>query len=186
MRFISKSAKFSLQIRPQIVEAYAAGMSKVTQPPLYADFQVGRLTDEEYQFALTQFSFEGGFQNQDEVTMIDPRYRLSLFDSDEEAERLGWTADEKEWVEQKLIQHSMTFTDVVRMPEKVIPPPWPNYDEYKAPADALVRKLVDEGYDLDEVLAYERANQNRQPVIDGIQQALDEIYEGEVVEEVVG
>jgi hypothetical protein len=186
VRFISKSAKFSLQVRPMVVEAFASGVQRIAQEPIYVDFQLHRLRPEEREFALTQFYFEGNFQEQDEVTMTAPDHRLSLFDTDEAARDRGWTADEKAHVEEMLLSHSTRFTDIVAVPVKVLLPPWPNYDEYHAPPEALLRKLVDEGYDLEEVLAYERVNQDREPIIEVLEQALAEINEGEVVEEVIG
>lgn len=186
MRVISKSAKYSLQVRPMRVENYASGASRIAEEPIYLDFETGRLTPEEREYALSQFAFEGGFQEMDEVTMVDPTYRLSLFDTDEAAENRGWTADEKAHVEEKLVHHASNFTDLIIVPAKQYEPPWPRFDEYTGTPTALLRRLVDDGYDLEEVLEYERHAQNRQPIVDALEQALAEINEGEVVEEVIG
>lgn len=182
MRFISKSAKFMLQVRPEIIEAYATGTKRVIQEAIVCDFQVVGLSQDELEFAKATFDFDGGFQNLDEVTMTDPVYRLSTFDTDEAAINRGWTEAEKAHVEAMLTDHSERFTDIIRVPVKQLPPPWPRYDEFRSGPAPLVRKLIDEGYDLAEVYAYEQSSQNRQPVLDAIEAAMAE----NVVEEVVG
>lgn len=186
MRAISKSAKFQLQVRPLRTEAYASGAMRTVEESIYLDFQQGDLRDDEVEFAISQFAFEGGFQNLDEVTMLNPLYRLSSFDTDEAAEARGWTADEKLDVEEKLRRHAELYSDIIIVPEKQYSPPWPRYDEFSGTPERLLQRLVEDGHDLEEVLEYERHHQNRQPVLDVLEQALVEINEGEVVEEVIG
>jgi hypothetical protein len=42
-----------------------------------------------------------------------------------------------------------------------LPAPYPGYDKFKGGAKALAEKLVEDGYDLDAAVAYERENKNR-------------------------
>lgn len=184
MRFISKSAKFALQIRRQIIESYATGQQRVTQEPIYCSFQTGLLSQEERDLAVRYFAFEGQMQELDEVTPLSPDYRLSLYDTDVAARDGDWDAELKAHVEAKLIDHCERFTDVMVVPVKVFAPPWPRYDEYAGTPAALIRKLGDEGYSITDVLAYERVNQNRAPIVDALERAAMEIEDAEM--EIVG
>ena len=55
---------------------------------------------------------------------------------------------------------------------RFVDPPWPNYDTFKGSIPALMRKLVEEGHDLKEVLAYEHAVQGRGKVVQAIEELL--------------
>ena len=39
MRFVSRYGRLTIELRPMIQEAYATGMAKVIQTPIYARFQ---------------------------------------------------------------------------------------------------------------------------------------------------
>jgi hypothetical protein len=165
MRFISRYGRFRMQARPQIAEAYATGMTKVIQEALYADFTPGGMTLEERTYAIQYWGgkFNGSMQEQDEVTTVEPDYRLGVFDSLAAQQENGWSDEEREFVEDTLLRQQTN--DVITIPEAQHVPPWPNYDQYSGTAKALVRKLVDEGHDLVETLAFERQHQNRPEVV---------------------
>ena len=184
MRFISKFGKYGTVIRRDLVEYYASGASKVVQTPINAMFQEGQLLPHERELALTRFSFNGSYQEIDEVTTVAPDYRIGIFDSIQAQMDHGWSNDERKLVEDALVTNAELFpNDLMLVPETVIPPPWPRYDSFEGSLDKLIAKITDDGYVLADVLAYERANQNRENVID----ALEQMAEDEaVVEEVVG
>ena len=69
------------------------------------------------------------------------------------------------------------------VPETVIPPPWPRYDSFEGSLDKLIAKITDDGYAISDVLAYERTNQNRENVVDALEQMIEDET---VVEEVLG
>jgi len=172
MRFVSKYGRFGLQIQAQIEEAYASGLTRITQRGLYAMFDPVGLRPDERELAITTWSFNGLGQLEDEATTITPDHRIGRFDTEEAAEREGWDVDERVLVEQTLMQYCLTSLDVMLVAEATVPPPWPNYDIYAGGTKALVRKLIDEGYQLEDVLAYERTHQQRDDVILALEELL--------------
>jgi hypothetical protein len=51
------------------------------------------------------------------------------------------------------------------MVEAEAPAPWPAYHEFKGSPAQLAKKVADDGYDPNEVLAYEMAHDNRDDVV---------------------
>ena len=173
MRFISQYGRYGVQLRPMIQEAYATGMAKVIQEPLYAFFHPYEITNEERDLALrTWGDWPGSYQQLDEVTLVAPDHRIGLFDSYKAQADYGWSEEEREYVEQQLIEYANRWVDIVQVPPTFIEPPWPNYAEFKGTAAALARKLVEEGHDLEQVLAYEEQTQNRPKVVEAINELL--------------
>jgi hypothetical protein len=165
------------------VESYATGTTRVIQEPVYAYFRVGLLEPQERELALSRWTFNGTFQELDEATTVQPDYRIGVFDSRMAQQEYGWSDEVREHVEQVLTEHAARWTDIIVVPRTMVPPPWPLYDDYRGGTSALVRKLVDEGHDLTQVLAYERAMQHRDTVIAALEAALNETP---VEEEVLG
>lgn len=182
-RFVSKYGRFGVQLRPLIQEAYATGMAKIVQEPIYAFFHPMKLLPHERELAIATWSFNGSYQEQDEVTIVPPDYRIGLFDSEEGQAEYGWSDDVRIWVEEQLTDLAFRFGDMAVVPLASLAPPWPRYDEYRGSPAALVRKLIDEGHRLEDVLTYEMQVQKRQPIIDAIEQAFaeDEALQEEVV-----
>ena len=108
---------------------------------------------------------------EDEVTPIDPINRLSVYDTDFNADQLGWNPELKKRVEDSLL--SRQGIDFILAEAPVVPPPWPNYDRLvtghgrsiEIVARKIVERVEEDGYDVDLVIAYERANANRDEVI---------------------
>lgn len=183
MRFISKYGRFGIQFRPEVAEAYATGMSKVIQAGLYAFFTPDQLTYDERELALSTWGqWNGGYQQLDEATMVPPDYRIGLFDSHQAQATYGWTDAERVYVEEQLVAYANRYEDVIAVPVTFIEPPWPKYDEFKGTAAALVRKLVEEGHDLENVLVYEAAVQNRPKVIEALNEYLSDPEAREALE----
>src|SRR5215831_18752314 len=176
MRFLSKYGRFGLQIRPQISEPYASGMVRVTQYQVAAIFEPQGLSNEERALAFQSFWFNGSLQEQDEVTTVQPDYRIGVFDTRQAQLANDWTDDVREEVERALLSHADRFGDIIAVPEVRLTPPWPRYDEYAGSPSQLARKLVDEGYDLQAVLDYERQNQDREKVVAAIEAAIEDGY----------
>jgi len=168
VRFLSKYGRFGIQFRRMIVEAYATGLTQVVQEPIYLIFREGLMTADERTLALATWTFEGFYQEQDEVTIVAPDYRIGVFDT-EIAQRDGaWSDELRIEVENFLISYSERRPDVIVVPLITVPPPWPRYDDYTGTTAALMRKLTDEGHDLEGVLAYERQSQNRPEVLEAL------------------
>jgi len=181
MRFISKWGRFGVCVRPQIEEAYAVGMAKTIQEPVYAMFHPGVLTAAERELAITHWAFNGFYQEQDQVTIVPPDYRLGGFDSLEAQIQNNWSDEIRQLVDDTLTDHAARFDDILAIPEIRFAPPWPRYDEYAGSSTALLRKLLDEGHDLQATLDYERQNQNRPKVIEELERGLVEPAQEEVV-----
>jgi len=172
MRFISRTGRPSINVRREIVENYATGASRTVQTGLIANFNIGLLRPEERELALARWSFNGLYQEQDEVTSVAPDYRIGLFDSEEAQLTSGWSDEDRELVEETLVDHASKYDEIMVVPRVMIPPPWPRYDDYAGSPRDLVHRLVEDGHDLDAVLTYERATQDRDEVVEGIEALL--------------
>lgn len=169
MRFVSRWGRFSIVLRPMIQEAYATGMAKVIQEPIYARFSPDILNHLDRETAMkTWSSWNGGYQELDEVTMVPPDYRIGVFDTDTAAMQYGWDEDTKAWIDEQLVEYSVKYEDIAIVPKTLIDPPWPNYDSFKGSVPALMRKLVEEGHDLAKIKEYEEAVQGRGKIIEAI------------------
>jgi len=171
-RFASKYAPFSVTIQHDIAEHYATGQSRVIQQMVIADFRPGGLEPFEREFVLNHWSFQGLFQNLDEVTPVPPDHRIGLFDSVQQALEKAWPDEIRELAEKKLLKEQV-YDTYIALPATAVPPPWPNYDDYKGTVGQLLKKLEDDGHDLRLVLEYERAAQQRQALIDALQAKVD-------------
>jgi len=171
MRVISKHGRTRTLCRPGQHEAYANGVVRTIERELVAEFEPWLLTPPERELAIAEWAFNGLYQEQDEVTTVQPDYRIGLFDSEAAQDRHGWTDEEREVVEQKLVR------EAERDPSYLVvgsftAPPWPRYDEFRGTPGQLVRRLVEDGHDLDAVLAYEREHQNRPKIAEEIEKAI--------------
>ena len=186
MRFISKYGRFGVQIRAFVGYALPTGGTNIIQEPVYAFFHPNKLTPLERELAVTHWTWNGFYQEQDEVTIVPPDYRIGLFDSEEAALENGWDNDLKLEVEQTLSDLADAYNDILVV-RSTVPAPWPRYDEFRGTPQALVRRLVEDGHDLDAVLTYEREHQNRPKTIEEISKAISEgVVELEAEEEVIG
>jgi len=165
MRFISKFGLFGVQVRPMIQEAYATGMAKVIQEPLYANFKPGLMTPEERELAINHWTFNGFYQLEDEVSILPPDYRVGVFDSLQAQIDNSWSDEDRLEVERALLANASLTNNLFAVPVTLVAPPWPRYDEFSGTTEELLRRLVDDGHNLADVLTYERANQDRFDVI---------------------
>jgi len=184
MRCISKFAKYALQVRPQVVEAYATGATKIVQEQLVARFSLNAVQGEERALARQHFAFNGFYQEEDLVTIVEPDYRISAFDSIEAQAQEGWSDEEREWVERALVREAEIHPqDLLVVAVKRALAPWPTYDEFKGTATQLCKKIEEDGYEFASVLDYERENQNRAEVIAKLELACDLTDDGLRIEE---
>lgn len=167
MRFVSKFQKFNIKIRPHIETVYANGVRQVEQQGLVAQFLPGDVTDWEVKAAYDTFKFNGMPTEEDEVTPIDPLYRLSSFDTSSISD-----PEERKLYETVLQNSFSNGVDYIYVPKPAVAPPWPAYDTFKGTPEKLVERLVEDGHSLHAVLEYERDHQNREKVIFAIEQAI--------------
>ena len=174
MRFLSKYGKYIVSIQPQINESYATGHTKTIQRAIYATFSLDGVTGDDRALAREHFSFNGFYQEEDLVTIVDPSYRISCFDSLLAQQREGWSNDERIMVENTLIAKAQQFPDDVLVIEEIrLSPPWPTYDAFAGTQAELIAKLHEDGFDLAEVLAYELQEQKREEVIAALEAELE-------------
>jgi len=190
MRFISRFGRYGTMVRRDLTEYYASGVSKVIQTPLVAQFHEGHLLPAERELAVAHWSFNGSYQERDEVTTVAPDYRIGAFDTIQAQIDNQWSDEERRMVEEELQELAADYpNDLMAVPEVKLSPPWPRYDEFEGSLVDLMQKLVDDGYQLEEVLAYERQSQDRVEVIEALEQMIeDERSPGpaELAEEIVG
>lgn len=173
MRFVARYGRFGIQLRPHIAEAYATGMAKTIQEPIYANFSPDILGPVDREVAMATWGeWPGSYQEMDEVTAVPPDYRIGVFDTDLETFAQAWDVETKLWVEEQLVDYATRYNYIAIVPKTLVAPPWPNYDAFKGSVPALMRKLVDEGHDLNEVLAYEHAVQGRGKITQAIEELL--------------
>lgn len=174
MRYLSRFGQFAVQVRPEMREAFASGVVRVTQEQVIAKFEPGICQAEERDLAIKRWSFNGSLQEMDEVTTIQPDHRIGLFDSAIAQSDNQWSDELRQEVERLLNDHAERFDDVLVVPHHGPEPPWPRYDAYSGTPSQLLRKLIDEGHDLQGVLDYERENQNRERVVEALTAALSD------------
>jgi hypothetical protein len=157
-----------------IQEAYATGMAKVVQEPVYAMFEPWLLRPEERELAISRWTFNGFNQHEDEVTVLPPDNRIGVYDSVVDQQNKGWPDALRLEVERVLIANSEITDNICVVPKSFIAPPWPRYDDFNGTSDELLARLVEDGHALDSVLAYEIDNQNRPEIVTALQELIDD------------
>lgn len=178
MRFAAKFGRLIVQVRPHVQEVYATGSVHVIQEGVYAFFKPQGLLPFERDLVLAHWAWNGSYQMEDEVTTVPPDYRIGVYDTREAQEEHAWSDELRESIEQSLVE-LQRYDYIIALPKTNIPAPWPNYDVFVGTVEELITKLKADGHDLQAVLEYEAATQNREPLL----QALEEEINGLPVEE---
>lgn len=171
MRFVSKYKRYTVVFQREIVEHYATGQSRELQPYLGCAFDLyGSMTPHEVVVARTAFSNYGLPTEVDNVTLIDPLYRFSVFDTELFAKEHGLDDAKREEMEAFLLSRPEYGGDYIMVEEPRLAPPWPTYDDFRGvrglpTAAAIAKKVSEDGFNVDDVIAYERQNANRSDVI---------------------
>jgi hypothetical protein len=186
MRFVSKYGRFGVPVRRHEEERYANGVVRVIQQGITAYFDPNKLRPLEREMAVKRWAFNGSMQEADEATTYPPDYRIGVYDTDEAQQDWGWDEDTRDEVERFLLDYADRHEGWVFAVRSLVPPPWPNYDDFRGTPQALVRRLVEDGYDLETVLAYERDHQKRPKTIEEIEKAIANPPAPELEEEIVG
>jgi hypothetical protein len=97
----------------------------------------------------------------------DPFGRVGTLDTKESQAEYGWSDETRLMVEE--IMNRGTGGLYIRADYPAETAPWPNYDAIKGDeekaAERISRKVEEDGYDPEAVLAYERQNKNRESVV---------------------
>ena len=187
MRFVSNSPSLGLGTAQKEKFVLALdGQRDKTEESLPVQFTQEYLLQSDIDFALhiwPESTFRGRWMENDEVTLEPVSGRIGVYDTAEEQERNGWDDADREKVEAFILAKANLGQDFAKV-EKVVglaSKPWPSYDEahhFKIPALAAELGLLDES------LAYEQANKNRESVISGLEEKLAipaDAVEGEVI-----
>lgn len=172
VRFISQFRAYTHTIRAPY-EEIRNGRNIVIEKGLDADFKPLDLTEREREVGLAHFRFRGapvvpGPGNSPGSDPFDMSYRLSSFDSIEAQKRLGWTDEERELVEKTLMESSEYGLDFILVEDAKLPTPWPSYE--KDTTKKILETVKTLGHDPEDIVAYERQNQNRAELIAALQE----------------
>lgn len=171
MRFIAKYKRYVIVFQREIVEHFATGESHEIKPYLGCEFDLfGSMRPHEVEAARKQFSNYGLPTEVDGMTLIDPLYRFSVFDTELYAKEKNLDAAKQRELEEFLLGRHELGSDYILVEDPVLAPPWPTYDDFRGvrglpTAAAIAKKVAEDGYPVDDVIAYERQNANRSDVI---------------------
>lgn len=175
MRFVAKYKRYTIVFQREIVEHYATGQSREIQPYLGCSFDLyGSMTQNEVEVARRTFENYGLPVEVDMITLIDPLVRFSVFDTDVFAAQHNLDADKKAELEGFLLSRDEYGSDYVMVEAVRLLAPWPTYDAFRGvrglpTAQAIAKKVEEDGFDVDAAIAYERENANRTDVLDALE-----------------
>lgn len=170
MRFLSPIPKLSLTLRQSEYDK-PGKQGQLVRKGVTIQFNQHDVTEAEREFGLRHFAaaLRKGLPLQENGTdPIDPSYRLSTFDTEEHEAAKHWTPEEREGFEKQLLEHFLHGRDYIHVEQPKLPAPWPGYDKIKD-VKTLVAKVKELEFDVEDVVAYERQNQNREAVIEALQ-----------------
>ncbi len=172
MRFVSKIRNYSHGVRDEESEFVAAAggrmQKRIVVRGLEAQFEGRGLTPYEQEQGIRQLNHNGLPEDRDTRVDVSPLSRLSVYDSEKAQREQGLTDDERELIEQRLLASIDHGREFIYVPSPVRPEPWPGYDKLTAEQiiDGLNTGLVQ--VELDDVIAYERENENRTEILEAL------------------
>lgn len=188
MRFVSKYKKYTVVFQREIIEHFGTGESHEIKPFVACQFDLyGSMRPYEIEAARKQFINHGLPTEIDGVTTIDPLTRFSVFDSVACQDTYGFDDETREKVEQFLLSRAEYGTDYIEVEEPRLAAPWPTYNDFRGvrglpTPQAIVKKVVEDGYPIEDVIAFERQNLDRQEVLDALEAATQLDPEEELIE----
>lgn len=173
MRFVAKYANFSHSVRPGRFMVLADGQHQELVRELFVQFQPGATTlnEDEVKFGIENLNHTGLPIDKNTNQHFSPRSRISGFDTVKAQEAQGWTDEERELVEQKLLTSPYYGQDFVRIDEAPVAKPWATYDT--TPGEKVIALAQDLGIALADVLAYEKANRNDDGLVYLLERKID-------------
>lgn len=194
LRFISKHAKYALldgQRRETTVVTERGPETLVTRWDDICQFDpilYGPPSIYERETAEKTMVFQGVAQEMDEVTPVSLQARIGVFDTEVAQQLRGWSDEQREWIEQKLIGSGDLGSQFILVEQARAPKPWPKYDELRAVGRRTVKDVAEKiaamtqdlGIDPADVVAYERENANRPEVLEALAAVGVEVVEDEI------
>lgn len=181
MRFVSKYKRYQINFQREVVQHFGTGESQEIQPLLNCEFdRYGSMHQWEIEAALKHWKinnadgFSGMPTEADEVTLVSPIPRLSVFDTDLFAASKGLDEEKKQKLEEFLLSRPEHGIDYILIEAPALVAPWPNYDKVKGDragsvAEKIARTVAENGFDVAYVVAYERSKKNRDDVIAAVE-----------------
>lgn len=190
MRFVSHYRNYSYGVevgKPELRDPFG-NLSQQAVPDLEARFshdlvdedasRIAKLDRSEGGLAQVKPDASGrippepfhGMQEDDAGRLLPAEIRFSVFDSEIAQLQNGWTDEQREKVEQKLLSSGRRGSDfqlVERIPAVL---PWNNYDAM-TDVEKILTVAETIGADLASVFRYESDNQNRTEVLEAITEA---------------
>jgi hypothetical protein len=178
MRFLSHIRGFGVQIVEPRVHMTQYGDRVTDREGYVAQFLTGDVTEADVDFAERVFLKEGLLYGRttelDEVTPTSLLSRLSVFDTAQRAADEKWTDDFRQTVEEKLTERADGHPDFRLITVEAIAAPWPRYLDFRGTLPQLIEKIVEDGYDVRQVLAFERQSGQRPEAIEALEKLLIE------------
>jgi hypothetical protein len=131
-------------------------------------------TDPEVQFALKNLRFHGlPLTSEDSTEHVTPVFRLGVFDTKVAQDEHGWTDEQRELIEQRLLDSDDYGREYVLFAPPRAAKPWPRYDDLRVVGNRTPEKVADKiiemvrelGLNADDVAEYERQNAGRDYVL---------------------
>lgn len=154
-----------------IVDPQSRGVIQPMRRRLFAKFQRGTAPGWARQIGLETFEFRKAPQG------VTPSQWLAFYDSLEAQQEMGWTDEERETIDAKLL----TIAGVLVVERPKLSAPWPAYDSLVAAKGGPTRPEVAEkissivedlGLNPHDVLAYEQQELDRPEVVTALQTLL--------------
>lgn len=174
-----------MQVRAPRPVTNKDGQIIATSPRLFAQFQRGAPPEWAFEKAVNTLNFRGLAEGEP-ITL-----RMGTFDSVIAQEQHGWSDDERLLVESELEKRSQDM--LIRVEQPKLEAPWATYDNYRphgqrTPAKVAEKNIqiaADVGVPLEEVIAYEKQNENHSLLIKAYEAAAREALAAEPTEELV-
>lgn len=174
MRFISPYSRYKLIIISQQTELMSSGQQRVIAPGFIAEFREGDVRMWEADYAREHLTFRGTVTEEGSERPIDPvPGRVGSYDTAHiQNEEL------RKEVEEKMLAHHDHGRDFYMVEKPARPAPWPTYDAMtgggrgKTTAKVLAEQVMELGLNPEDVVLYERENQNRTEVIEALEALL--------------
>lgn len=176
-RFVSRGPNYSTGVRAAEVEDYATGRQKVLVAHLEAQFTAAGVKDIDLDAALkARIPFPGLPHDRETEEHVSIRSRLGVWDS-RVAKAAGMKDKDADTVIAALRVSDRYGLDFVEVLAAALTAPWPAYDDMPRRNTADIQKLVDRavenGCDLNDVIAYEKENKASAKLLDLLNEALD-------------
>lgn len=166
-RFVSKWGAPSVGVQHAVHEHYGTGEHRTLKRRIDANFHNVLVTDDDLAVALASFTFNGLPFDEESNSIVSPRYRVSVWDSEWAQQNEGWTDDEIDLIVESLRKDSGFGPEFVEVTVAATAAPFPGYDDLSV--EEIRQILFFTKHDPGPVVAYERENQNRLELIEALE-----------------